>query len=615
MAAGPGRDQLEPMARLVRIMAALHDAGTVGVTGTRLVELAGYGGEQDPHSQLARDLKHLRGQGWLIDNVGADGQGARYRMVSGDNRLRLRLSPEQQAALERAVILAEHEDQGVASDVVPHEQTAALNLALQALRLRSRLRFQYKGTPRVVHLAAVRFEHVQWYAAGVEDGDDVLKHYAVSRMSDVALDPPGTAEVTAEVRRIQLHPLLWEVDPPTDVTLRVAPEHVPDVVRWLREPESRTADELTYRVTNRAAFRARLHTLGARVRVVGPQEFRDELLDRAPLPGGAVMATPKFVERVARLPEVLGVLAAYPDGLPLQDLAEQFGVAPDVLREDLVTFMDAESWGWVHDIFRPPVLEFQDDDRVRVVHDTPAATLGVEHLSAGDLATIYTAGLALLDAGRGDEHLADALAVISETMYGEPASQPAPAEWNRLLPLLQQAQAEQRRVDIVYSRAWRIGVLERTIDPLRLQQTKRGWEVDAGPLDAEGRLRTFLLSNIRSADVRAESFEPPHRPRQPAGPAAAYDPRPGGAGPGLALGRRHVRRAGGRGERGRGVVRRRPGPAAARGGAGRAAAPRRRRRGPRPGADRAARRGQPDAPGPARAPRGTTGPHRQLIET
>jgi hypothetical protein len=54
------------------------------------------------------------------------------------------------------------------------------------------------------------------------------------------------------------------------------------VRRWLGAPRS-VAEEgeetvFTYRVTHRAAMRARIHQLGTRVRVEGPSDFRDELL-------------------------------------------------------------------------------------------------------------------------------------------------------------------------------------------------------------------------------------------------------------------------------------------------------------------------------------------------
>ena len=88
------------------------------------------------------------------------------------------------------------------------------------MQLRSRIRFTYKGTPRLVHPGTVRFQNYKWYLSGVEDGADLVKHFVVSEMSDIALDPPGTAAEVPSVRRIPLHPLRWEVDEPTQVTLR-----------------------------------------------------------------------------------------------------------------------------------------------------------------------------------------------------------------------------------------------------------------------------------------------------------------------------------------------------------------------------------------------------------
>ena len=62
---------------------------------------------------------------------------------------------------------------------------------------------------------------------------------------------------------------------------------------------------------------------------------------------------------------------------------------------------------------------------------------------------------------------------------------------------------------IVYSRAWDAGVRERVIEPYRLLQTGRGWEIDAGPVDERGELRTFLLANVRESEVLEETFEVP----------------------------------------------------------------------------------------------------------
>ncbi|WP_139978298.1 WYL domain-containing protein [Nocardioides litoris] len=243
---------------------------------------------------------------------------------------------------------------------------------------------------------------------------------------------------------------------------------------------------------------------------------------------------PKYIQRVARLPEVLRVLAGYPDGLTLAALGAEVGVPAATLREDLTAYLDTEAWGWSLDVFRPPTVEFVAPDDgpdgpdgpdevpaddpdgtrtvVRVVNDG-AAGLGVEHVDSGDLAVVYTAGLALLDVDSDDTDLADALVVVAETMLGGAGgtTTPTPDPRHRYVGPLQRAVAERRRVRIVYSRTWHEGVTERVVEPLRLVQTQRGWEVDAGPPDADGRLRTYLLSHVRSAEVLEDTFEAPDR--------------------------------------------------------------------------------------------------------
>ncbi|UMG91667.1 WYL domain-containing protein [Nocardioides sp. TF02-7] len=76
--------------------------------------------------------------------------------------------------------------------------------------------------------------------------------------------------------------MTWEIDPPVDVTLRTTTDFEPDVRRWLGPPAAvEPAGEdvvLRYRVTHRAALRARLYELGRRVVLVGPEDVRRELV-------------------------------------------------------------------------------------------------------------------------------------------------------------------------------------------------------------------------------------------------------------------------------------------------------------------------------------------------
>lgn len=288
-----GGKQRLPMERLVRLVAVLQRAGTRGVPANNLVDIAGFDGD-DPVSQLGREFRYLRALGWQIDNIGSEGEGGIYRMISVDNRLRVKLSPEQQAALLRAVLLANRSDLVerlglAAADHPPEVVTAvpvggsdALTVVTQALRLGCVLRFRYNGSERTVHPESVRTQNGKWYLRAHEDGSEVVKLFVVSRMSEVLAVPEQSAERLDTPRHSGLHPMTWEVDPPIEVTLRASAQYAPDVRRWLGAPTSETeADgmtELVYVVTHRAALRSRLYELGPRVTVVGPQSVRDEII-------------------------------------------------------------------------------------------------------------------------------------------------------------------------------------------------------------------------------------------------------------------------------------------------------------------------------------------------
>lgn len=281
------------MERLVRLVAALHQAGRNGMATTSLIEIAGFEGNEAV-DQLGRDFRYLRELGWQIDNVAGEGLEGVFRMVTVDNRLALRLTTEQQAALLRAVLLASRDDlverlglpkserPAEVVTAVPVADDAALTTVTEAIRAGRLLRFRYNGTDRVVHPESVRTQNGKWYLRGHEDGLEVIKSFVVSRMSDVEADPT-TPSVRLETSEHQgLHPMSWQVDPPIDVVLRTTGDYAPDVRRWLGTPNDEKVHgddvDLTYTVTNRGALRSRIYELGPRVTVVGPDEIREEII-------------------------------------------------------------------------------------------------------------------------------------------------------------------------------------------------------------------------------------------------------------------------------------------------------------------------------------------------
>lgn len=300
-----GRDQLGPIERLVRVLAVLDGAGSAGASQEQLVRVGEYGGD-NPDAQrrmLNRDISHLNDAGWDIRNVADVGTNARYVLHARDIRLRVELSPGEQAELARVGRIAgiekfaeyvgtddDADRRSPVGDV--HPADIQLTLCLEAAARRRIVQFIYKGRPRTVHPRVVEPGPSGWYLVGWEQGSGIEKRFVVDRMRNVVLDQPGTATAAPEEDRGTLDPATWNVDPPVDVDLETTAEFADQVRLVLRPVVGERTDGdttvLTIRVTNRAAFRMRLYTLGARVRVLGPDEVRGELIDELARLGGEV---------------------------------------------------------------------------------------------------------------------------------------------------------------------------------------------------------------------------------------------------------------------------------------------------------------------------------------
>ncbi|MDT0200927.1 WYL domain-containing protein [Nocardioides sp. AE5] len=276
-------------------MSVLSQAGPDGVSAEDLIEVGRFG-DKDPISQLTREFRHLRSQGWTIENVAPTGAAARYRILKGDNRLRLALTPGQQAALQRAALLANRDDlvatlglpdaarpADISTDTVVVSGGEAIETVARAVRRNCLLTFRYKGSARTAHPASLVHRNNTWYLTALEEGSTATKNYVLARMSEVAAGAAGSARPVESAQRLDLHPMRWLVDEPTQVTLRTPVRHVPDVRRWLGAPQAEEVDGddavLTYVVTHRAALRSRLYVLGTRVELVGPDDVREEMLE------------------------------------------------------------------------------------------------------------------------------------------------------------------------------------------------------------------------------------------------------------------------------------------------------------------------------------------------
>ncbi len=293
MARAPGRDQRAPMERLVRLIGALNGRRDRTPLADLLTAVApGQPHDEATRKMLQRDLDHLNALGYDIRNVAEPGHDGVFVMRARDNRLQVHLRAEQRGELLRAALAAGLEGMsrhlGGDDDTIPGatSTTAApadLDLVQRATSRSCLVHFTYKAERRTVHPARLHSGPSGWYLTGREDGPGgIVKEFVVSRMSEISLDPPGTAEpVRGPVRR-SLDPLTWEVDQPTDVVIALPAEHRVLAENLLGTPAAVAAVDavlwLTYRVTHRRIFRFRIYELGTRVHVVSPADVRDELL-------------------------------------------------------------------------------------------------------------------------------------------------------------------------------------------------------------------------------------------------------------------------------------------------------------------------------------------------
>ncbi len=382
-----------------------------------------------------------------------------------------------------------------------------------------------------------------WYLRARESGGSDVKTFRVDRMRRPRLAQPGTAEVPPPDSHPSVDPVAWQVDPPLVATLATTAEHVPQVRALLGGGTvvDRRGGGLTdgtgapaellleVPVTNRSAFRGRLFELGSRVRLLGPEELREDVrahllavLGAAAMAGPAGRGVARYARRIAHVPGALRVLRLHPEGLPIAAVAEELErgggarCARSSRSSSWPTWSDSGAVG-----LRSCALEFlavgedgvlaeadlTSAQVVRLTDDSPFEELGVAFLSAADLAVLYRAAAELAALEPENEVLAAAVERLGATVLG--GVEGRGGAFADVAADLRRAAAGRRRVRLRYARAWQPGVVERVVEPWRVVSTRRGYEVDAGPLDERGELRTYLVSGVREHEVLDETFDRP----------------------------------------------------------------------------------------------------------
>lgn len=253
------------------------------------------------------------------------------------------------------------------------------------------------------------------------------------------------------------------------------------------------------------------------------------------------MTTARYVQRLGRVFEALAALDLYPNGLLLDDLAAMLGCDVEELRADLAAHNAGTDLGpsgltvWVEFLARLPEdtaelagaqatvtgdgvdeeddLFVEPDDALAVrLHRPPylAAGGGVSGgLTVADVGAALVAAEDLSRAEPDNVALAEVVAQLRSRWLPGVTEVRAPLSERRFEAELTGAIAERRTVRIEYERTWRPGVVNRDIEPYALVRTHRGFEVDAGPLDDDGSIRTYLVDQISELTVLDRHFSRP----------------------------------------------------------------------------------------------------------
>ncbi len=239
----------------------------------------------------------------------------------------------------------------------------------------------------------------------------------------------------------------------------------------------------------------------------------------------------RFIQRLGRVFEALQVLDLYPNGITVTDLAEVIDTDPAELLRDLeahnrgteemtpghpapfVEFLDhlpnaAEIERWDDlDESADPYVTASHAVAVRLYGGGPSRTGG--GLTIADLGALLVTAEDLTRVEPDNSDLARIIAELRSRVLPGSTAVWRTSYSRRHEADLMEAISEHTKVRIIYERQWEPGVVERIIEPYALVRTHLGFEVDAGPVQDNGRIRSYLVNQIRDLERLDEPFERP----------------------------------------------------------------------------------------------------------
>jgi proteasome accessory factor C len=221
--------------------------------------------------------------------------------------------------------------------------------------------------------------------------------------------------------------------------------------------------------------------------------------------------TPRLTatERLRRMLAIVPWVAAQPDGATIDEICARF----DLDRAQLLESLDTAFMVGLHPYTPDALIDVLiEEDRVQI--RLPDFFTRPLRLTAEETLALLVAGrsLANLEGDDVDGPLVRGLRKLSATVGTDRAvdvelGQAAGA----LVPVIQGAVADRRRVALDYYSYGRDELTHRRIDPWRLHAEQGAWYLEAW-CHSTGDVRVFRLDRVADLEVLEEHFEPPDEP-------------------------------------------------------------------------------------------------------
>lgn len=248
------------------------------------------------------------------------------------------------------------------------------------------------------------------------------------------------------------------------------------------------------------------------------------------------MTAPKYLQWLGDAATALRILSVHRNGLSVSELADLLDVSQLQVREMLAAYSSGASLAldaalddndsgllfldsqlptpsaltgdeltqWLDDHSVPPeIAEWVALDVTAM--PGPFAVM----LSVDEVVQLLAAADSLFATEPDNEALRQGIAALRLQWLPEQSLAVQFFTQSEVLPTLREGIRERRKVSFVYSREWEPGVMPRIVEPYALKRTYLGYELDAGPVRDDGRIRTFLLRNMRDVELLDETFEMP----------------------------------------------------------------------------------------------------------